>query len=199
MQKEKSKERGSLTVFTGPMFASKTTGLIRRAEKEGEESLILKPKMDIRFDGGNKIKSHDKESYEAVLFDQDNPEEILEIVAQHPGLAAVLIDEIQFCAEGIVEVLEALLVQGLDVVVAGLNFDYRKKSFGSMEEIIEMAERLEEDVFYLTALCNGEGCEQDAIYSFAKMPLEKTKNVGADEIFGVACADCFDDLRGDLQ
>jgi thymidine kinase len=193
------KERGKLTVYTGPMFARKTTSLMEHAQQSEGESLVLKPKKDDRFGGGDFIRSHDKASYEAVQFDGKNPNEILKIVAQYPELSTVLIDEVNFCSSQILEVIEQLLVQGLAVIAAGLDLDYKKNPFGPTLDIVAKARAEGGQVHYLTANCNDEECNLEAIYTYAKYPLEQIETVGAENIFGVACEKHHETLRGDLE
>lgn len=188
-------ENGSLTVFTGPMFSRKTTHLIEQAKLTGDAGILFKPSMDDRYGGGQKVHSHDGESHEATLFNAKNPQEILAVVEKMPELAMVLIDEIQFCSEEIIGVIEKLLVQGLDVMVAGLNLDYKKDDFGPMGKIIEMAER----VVYSTARCDCDGCEIPATLTYARGPMKDIVKVGGENFFGAACSDCHDKLRGDLN
>lgn len=187
--------RGELIVVAGPMFAAKTSHLIDRARQNPSQTLILKPSMDNRYGGGSQVHSHDGQAYEARLFDAKNPFEILEIVVEYENLATVLIDEVQFCSDDIIDVIEQLLVKGLIVVAAGLDLDYKKAGFGPMPALMAKAD----EVVQLTARCDRGECDQPAVFTYAKMPLAQIENVGADEIFGVACAICYDALRGDLE
>lgn len=186
---------GELIVVAGPMFAAKTSHLIDRARQYPDTSLILKPSMDDRYGGGELVHSHDGESHRARLFDAKFPAEILKIIEEYPNLAVVLIDEVQFCAQEILGVIEKLLAKGLTVIAAGLDLDYQKQGFGPMPQLMEKAD----EVVLLTARCDNEDCDQPATFTYAKHPLDQIENVGADEIFGVACAICYDALRGDLK
>jgi thymidine kinase len=186
---------GELIIVAGPMFAAKTTHLIDRARHDSATSLILKPSMDSRYGGGEQVHSHDGQAYRARLFDAKNPSEILTIVAEYENLANVLIDEVQFCSQEIIGVIEELLVKGLLVVAAGLDLDYKREGFGPMPALMSKADQ----VVKLTARCDNDECEHPAVFTYAKHPLSQIENVGADEIFGVACAICYDALRGDLE
>jgi thymidine kinase len=193
------KERGKLIVYTGPMFARKTTHLIEHAQEANGNSLVLKPSKDDRYGGGDFIRSHDDEAHQAILFDAKNPSEILQIVADHKELAMVLIDEVQFCTDEIIGVIEQLLVQGLTVIAAGLDLDYKKDPFGPTLDIVSKARAEGGQVHYLTANCDDGDCGLEAIYTYAKFPLEQIETVGADNIFGVACETHHATLRGDLE
>jgi len=188
-------KRGELIVVTGPMFAAKTSYLIDQARHRPDTSLVLKPSMDSRYGGGDQVHSHDGQAYGARLFDAKNTTEILAIASEYENLSYVLIDEVQFCSHEVIGVIEQLLVRGMLVVAAGLDLDYKKDGFGPMPELMEKADQ----VIKLTARCDHKGCEHPAVFTYAKHPLSQIENVGADEIFGVACAICYDALRGDLE
>jgi len=181
-------ERGKLTVYTGPMYADKTTHLIEHAKAAGEQGIVFKPSLDDRYGGGDFVRSHNNESHQAILFDAKKPGEILRIVAQHPEISQAIIDEIQFCASDILTVLEKILVMGLNVIVAGLDLDSEKNWFGSMEEIIAKAD----EVVNLTATC--DGCGGDATYTYSKVPKKGVVAVGAADLYGAACKNCYGGL-----
>jgi thymidine kinase len=141
-------ERGGwLEVVCGPMFSGKSEELIRRlrrAEIAGQKALIVKPRIDDRYDIGH-VVSHAGAKMRAVAIAR--PEEI-------PGIAdgydAVGIDEVQFFSREIVAVIERLVGRGARVVVAGLDQDFRGLPFGSMPELLCRAELVDK----LQAVCH---------------------------------------------
>ena len=61
-------ERGHLEVVTGPMFAGKSSALLKRLlflEHGGYKVLVLKPVIDDRYDT-NSIVTHNQLKHEAV-------------------------------------------------------------------------------------------------------------------------------------
>src|SRR5207237_2648480 len=141
-------ERGGwLEVVCGPMFSGKSEELIRRlrrAEIAGQRALIVKPRIDDRYDIGH-VVSHAGAKMRAVAVSR--PEEI-------PGLAdgydVIGIDEIQFFADGIGFVIDVLVERGARVVAAGLDQDFRGLPFGSMPELLCRAELVDK----LQAVCH---------------------------------------------
>ena len=141
-------ERGGwLEVVCGPMFSGKSEELIRRlrrAEIAGQRALIVKPRIDDRYDIGH-VVSHAGAKMRAVAV--GHPSEI-------PGLAdgydAIGIDEIQFFPPAIVEVVELLVERGARVVAAGLDQDFRGLPFGAMPELLCRAELVDK----LQAVCH---------------------------------------------
>ncbi len=89
-------ERGGwLEVVCGPMFSGKSEELIRRlrrAEIAGQRALIVKPRIDDRYDIGH-VVSHAGAKMRAVAVSR--PEEIGGLA---DGYDAVGIDEVQFFA-----------------------------------------------------------------------------------------------------
>lgn len=84
-------------------------------------------------------------------------EEIIPLLPH--DVSIVFIDEAQFFGQQIVPVVESLINDGIDVVVAGLDMDFRKKPFPGMGELACMAN----DSPKLTTNC--EFCGEEAIYT----------------------------------
>ena len=84
--------------------------------------------------------------------DEKNPVEILDLVK--PEHKIVAIDEGQFFSEAIIFVIEKLLKQGKNVLVAGLELDFKAEPFGSMPEILCLAD----EVYKQPAVCQYPGC-----------------------------------------
>jgi thymidine kinase len=141
-------ERGGwLEVVCGPMFSGKSEELIRRlrrAEIAGQRALIVKPRIDDRYDIGH-VVSHAGAKMRAVAVSR--PEEI-------PGIAegydVIGIDEVQFFPAEIVGAIERLVERGRRVVAAGLDQDFRGLAFGSLPELLCRAELVDK----LQAVCH---------------------------------------------
>ena len=61
-------QRGELEVIAGPMFAGKSSELLKRLlflEHSGHKALVLKPLVDDRYDP-NRIVTHNKLSHPAI-------------------------------------------------------------------------------------------------------------------------------------
>src|SRR5207237_256476 len=125
-------ERGGwLEVVCGPMFSGKSEELIRRlrrAEIAGQRALIVKPRIDDRYDIGH-VVSHAGAKMRAVAVNR--PEEIVGLA---DGYDALGIDEVQFFGREIVLVVDVLVERGTRVVAAGLDQDFRGSPFGALPE-----------------------------------------------------------------
>ena len=147
---------GILEVICGPMFSGKTFELIHRVEKlkyhQGSKYNFFKPARDTRTP---KVKTRFN-GLEMDCFNIDDPAEILNKV--EPGCHLVGIDEAQFCDQGLIEVVEKLLKNDINVIVAGLDMDYRGEAFGVMAELLAMADHVEK----LFAACFYPNCSRKA-------------------------------------
>ena len=68
MQKQYNTKRGKLEVIAGPMFAGKSSELLKRLlfiEHGGQKCLVLKPVIDDRYDA-NQIITHNQLKHSAV-------------------------------------------------------------------------------------------------------------------------------------
>ncbi|MDP6294109.1 MAG: thymidine kinase, partial [Candidatus Woesearchaeota archaeon] len=84
------------------------------------------------------------------------PEEMLTLLT--PEQRVVVIDELQFFQEGIVGVVKSLLVDGLNIIGAGLDTNFRGEPFGYMPHLIGIASEVQK----YTAVCEVEGCNKEA-------------------------------------
>ncbi len=128
---------GWIEVICGSMFSGKTEELIRRlkrAQFANQKVKIFKPLTDIRYDE-KKVVSHDANAIDSMPV--ENPMEILNLVSE---IEVVAIDEAQFFDDSIVDVCNQLANDGLRVVVAGLDMDFKGKPFGPMPNLMAVAE-----------------------------------------------------------
>jgi len=148
-------KRGELKVITGCMFSGKTKKIaqIINQEKQPKSCYCYKPDTDNRG-GTNYISTNYGENILARALPFQAPEEIFNannLPTTSEGVnSLIIIDEAQFFPKEIVNVVQLLLERGYDVIVAGLNLDFRGEPFGSMPQLMAMAN----EVIELTAICN---------------------------------------------
>jgi thymidine kinase len=171
------------------MFSGKSEELIRRlrrAEIAGQKALIVKPRIDDRYDIGH-VVSHAGAKMRAVAVAR--PEEILGIA---DGYDAVGIDEVQFFSREIVLVIERLVDRGARVVVAGLDQDFRGLPFGSLPELLCRAELVDK----LQAVCHRCGgpatMTQRLVDGWPAAADGETIVVGALDSYEARCRACHE-------
>ena len=138
---------GWFEVVCGPMFSGKSEELIRRlrrAEIAGQKVLIVKPRIDDRYDVSH-VVSHAGAKMRAVAVGSAG-----EIHRLAEGYEAIGIDEAQFFGDEIVSVVESLVARGARVIVAGLDQDFRGLPFGPMPVLLALAEFVDK----LQAVCH---------------------------------------------
>ncbi|OEH93296.1 thymidine kinase [Bacillus solimangrovi] len=141
------KHNGWLEVICGSMFSGKSEELIRRIRRAefGKMNVqVFKPQIDNRYDE-KAVVSHNGTSHMAVPVPKAT--DILKYVK--PETDVIGIDEVQFLDEDIVHVASGLADRGFRVIVAGLDQDFRGEPFGSMPQLMAIAE----SVTKLQAIC----------------------------------------------
>jgi thymidine kinase len=138
---------GTVEVICGSMFSGKTDELIRRLRRATiarQKVQVFKPALDVRYAVG-KVTSHAGTEFGAIPVDKAD-----EIRRRLDDRATVIaIDEAQFFDSEITEIVDELAAQGLRVVVAGLDTDFRGEPFGPMPVLMARAERVDK----LQAIC----------------------------------------------
>jgi thymidine kinase len=181
-------ERGGwLEVVCGPMFSGKSEELIRRlrrAEIAGQRALIVKPRLDNRFDIAH-VVSHAGAKMRAVAVDE--PADIPGLV---DGYAVVGIDEVQFFPREIVLVLDGLVECGLRIVACGLDQDFRGMPFGPMPELLCRAE-LVDKLQAVCHRCGGPATMTQRLVNGLPAPADgATIVVGALDSYEARCRAC---------
>ena len=140
----------SLEVITGPMFAGKTSELIRLVERAvyaKKRVAIFKPALDKRY-SESEVVTHNGLRYQAYVI-PTNEEGIQTIRQISNDLDVIGIDEAQFFPRIIVKLCDELVSKGKRVIVSGLNLDFRGEPFEVMADFLVRAD----PIYYLTAVC----------------------------------------------
>jgi thymidine kinase len=164
-----NKQTGWIEVVCGSMFSGKTEELIRRmrrAQYANLDIIIFKPKIDTR-DKKDKVVSHDDSEIECETI-----KKAADIYKRVKNYRVVGVDEAQFFDYEIVDVCNALANNGVRVIVAGLDMDYKGVPFKNMANLMATAEY----VTKVHAICPKTGGL--AQYSYRKAKSKKRILVG---------------------
>ncbi|ADO78101.1 thymidine kinase [Halanaerobium praevalens] len=185
---------GWLEIITGPMYCGKSEELIRRLNRvkiAKQKVRVFKPVLDDRYSKKD-VVSHSGNSIEAVPV--DHPEEILKRIDK--TVDVVGIDEAQFFHSDLVAICEELADEGIRVILAGLDRDFRNQPFGPMPELMARAEYVDK----LHAICIqcGEPASrtQRLINGQPARADDPVILVGAAEVYEARCRSCHS-LRTD--
>jgi len=187
---EAQKGVGSVHLILGPMFAGKTTRLLERV-KQLEESvnanvLLLKSDKDTRY-AKDKVVTHDGRGRECF------PVKSLElaVVVETVGVEkwnecnVVAVDEAQFLTNLYEFCRVAADKHNKIVLVAGLNGDFKRETFGEVQETLPLCD----SVTKLTAKCK---CGRPALFSKRIVDVgDGQELVGGADKYLPACRRCF--------
>src|SRR5216117_3741230 len=126
---------GRIEVIAGVMFSGKSEELIRRVRRAviaKNHVQVFKSHLDARYAGLYSISTHDGGIVEAEPV--DSSEEI--ITRRRRETQVLAVDEVQFLDDGIVTVANTLADQGVRIVLAGIDMDFRGLPFGPMPALL---------------------------------------------------------------
>lgn len=179
-------KKGSIEVICGSMFSGKTEELIRRlkrAEFAKQRVEIFKPKIDNRYSDED-VVSHDRTSISSTPIDSSGS-----ILLMSSEVDVIGIDEAQFFDDGLVDVCQTLAHNGIRVVVAGLDMDFRCQPFGPMPKLMAIAD----DVYKVHAIC--VRCGSLAYVSHRLVASEKQVLLGETQEYEPICRDCYNKIK----
>ncbi|XP_058070711.1 thymidine kinase a [Magnolia sinica] len=174
---------GEIHVILGPMFAGKTTALLRRIQSEssnGRKVAIVKSDKDTRY-GLDSIVTHDGARMPCWALSDLSSFKAKCGAVEYEKLDVIGIDEAQFFEDLYDFCCKAADHDGKTVIVAGLDGDYLRRSFGSVLDIIPLAN----SVTKLTARC--ELCGKGAFFTLRKTGEMQTELIGGADVYMPVC------------
>jgi thymidine kinase len=162
---------GKLELIVGPMRSNKTAELLRRIETRRQYAkqyvLLLKPSADTKSAVGL-VESRNRRGcgkMEAVEFPHADPWAALPVLAATEKqigkkVECVALDEGQFVKD-LFPFTRRLLETGYDVMVSGLELDFRGMPFGEMLDLSWLVRTYSGNITELVAYCS---CGAKALY-----------------------------------
>jgi len=173
---------GSIEIICGSMFSGKTEELIRRIRRAQLAKLgvqIFKPAIDVRYHEET-ITSHDGNRIPSTSVDSSSA-----ILLLTNGAKVIGIDEAQFFDDELPEICNQLANNGIRVIAAGLDMDFKGRPFGPVPALMAVAEH----VTKVHAVC--VRCGRPATYSYRIIEEERTLLLGQKESYEPRCRACF--------
>ena len=177
--------RGRVELICGSMFSGKTEELIRRLRRAviaRQKVQVFKPLIDTRYHEA-RVTSHNGLDFEAkpVALAAD-------ILADlSPDTTVVAIDEVQFFDPGILDLCEMLANQGLRVICAGLDTDFRGEPFGPMPDLMARAE-LVDKIHAICVVCGRDANRTQRLIDGEPAAFDDpVVLVGAAEVYEARC------------
>ncbi len=183
---------GRLEVICGPMFSGKSEELIRRMRraKIAQQSVVaFKNRLDNQHDhaieyvishNGTKISAQPTETVQEIL-----------LIAEQENAQVICIDNVHFFSQKIIPTICTLLAKGKQVIVAGLDLDFRGIPFGPIPTLLALANQITK----LHAICSQCGNEGNFTQRFinGKPALydDPVLLIGAQETYQARCRRCY--------
>uniref|UniRef100_A0A7N0TEM3 Thymidine kinase n=1 Tax=Kalanchoe fedtschenkoi TaxID=63787 RepID=A0A7N0TEM3_KALFE len=186
---------GEVHVIVGPMFAGKTTALLRRIKLEddsGRSVAMVKSSKDTRY-AVDSVVSHDGVKFPCWALPNLTSFRHKFGVDAYDELDVIGIDEAQFFEDLYDFCCDAADKDGKTIIVAGLDGDFMRRSFGSVLDIIPLADT----VTKLTARC--ELCGKRAFFTLRKTEETQTELVAGSDVYMPVCRQHYVDGQAVIE
>ena len=179
---------GYLKVILGPMFAGKTSELIRIYNTymniDQASIAVINHSFDKRYINKDKVSyivTHDEKKLPSLNF-TNLTDFVNEININTYNV--ILINEGQFFPDLYVVVDLLVNTYNKKVYVCGLDGDFKRNKFGEMLDIISLAD----DVVKLKSIC--PKCQKDALFTHRKIEGDEQTVIGV-SIYEPLCRKCY--------
>jgi thymidine kinase len=180
--------RGWIEVVCGSMFSGKTEELIRRvrrAQIARQKVQVFKPAIDTRH-AEWEVASHNGMQVEAVPV--ESTAQLRALI--EPDTTVVALDEVQFFNDDVVALCEELASQGIRIIVAGLDMDFRGEPFGPTPTLLARAERVDK-LQAICVVCGGLASRTQRLINGQPAAYDDPVIlVGASEVYEARCRGC---------
>ncbi len=175
-------DAGYLELIIGPMYAGKSTELIRiinRYKCLNKKITVINHKLNDRY-GSSCLTTHNKDKIDncIILSKLNDLEE--DIIFNSD---VIIIEEMQFFEDAYDVIIKWCDIYHKNVVGAGLDGDFMRQPFGDVLRLIPHAEKVNK----LSALC--KRCGDGTLAHFSKRITQSNEKtlVGSDDIYEAVC------------
>ncbi|XP_054281708.1 thymidine kinase, cytosolic-like isoform X3 [Macrosteles quadrilineatus] len=173
-------KKGQIQIIFGPMFSGKTTELIRRLKRYRFADYRC---MLVRYANDNRYSTKDVSTHEGHRLPAISAVKLADVNVDTSHFDVIGIDEGQFFPDT-VEFCERMANAGKIVVVAALDGTYQRERFGSILDLVPLAE----NVVKLTAVCMS--CFNDAAFTKRIGSETQVEIIGGVERYMAVCREC---------
>jgi thymidine kinase len=186
---------GRIEVIMGPMFAGKTTEMLRRVKMyrhAGKRCLVLKSKVDDRHkDDNGKLKerviTHDGYEMDAVVCEKIS-DAFTFCVGPDDKHEVIAIDEGQFFPD-LAKSCDTLANYGRIVLVACLSGSFERKFFGDVDALLPLADKVSM-VRGICSVCRKNKAPFTKVRKAGSVGPSSIK-VGGSESYVPVCRQCY--------
>ena len=181
----------SLQLFIGPMYAGKSSELIRQIQRYeilNKNVLVINHIINNRY-GSNTITTHTKMSYDDCIIVSKLSEipENNDFKQRFDNAHVIVIEELQFFSDAYDHIVDWCDNHGKHVIAGGLDGDFRRASFGDVLRLIPHAEK----VVKLSALCKRCCDGTPANFTMRLTKDESQTVVGSADVYEAVCRKHF--------
>ena len=173
---------GYLELIIGPMYAGKSTELIRiinRYKCLNKNIIVINHNFNNRY-GSIGLTTHNKEKFEKCLTLSklgSLDENLL------GNIDVIIIEELQFFDDAYDIIIDWCDNKNKIVIAAGLDGDFKRMPFGDVLRLIPHAEKITK----LSALCKKCGDGNHAHFTKRIINKEEKTIIGSDDIYEAVC------------
>lgn len=187
--KSNNNEIGYLELIIGPMYAGKSTELIRiinRYKCLNKNIIVINHKLNNRY-GSTELTTHNKDKIEHCIILEKLKDLDKEILLKTD---VIIIEELQFFEDSYDSIINWCDIYKKSVIAAGLDGDFLRQPFGDVLRLIPHAEK----VTKLNALC--KSCGDGTLAHFSKRIIKDSEKtlVGSNDIYHAVCRKHFLEL-----
>ncbi len=181
----------SLQLFIGPMYAGKSSELIRQIQRYeilNKNVLVINHIINNRY-GSNTITTHTKMSYDDCIIVSKLSEiyENNDFKQRFNNAHVIVIEELQFFSDAYDNIVNWCDNHGKHVIAGGLDGDFRRAPFGDVLRLIPHAEK----VVKLSALCKRCCDGTPANFTMRITKDESQTVVGSADVYEAVCRKHF--------
>ncbi len=181
----------SLQLFIGPMYAGKSSELIRQIQRYeilNKNVLVINHTINNRY-GSNTITTHTKMSYDDCIIISKLSEisENNDFKQRFDNAHVIVIEELQFFSDAYDNIVNWCDNHGKHVIAGGLDGDFRRAPFGDVLRLIPHAEK----VVKLSALCKRCCDGTPANFTMRITKDESQTVVGSADVYEAVCRKHF--------
>tara|TARA_B100001093_G_scaffold499447_1_gene548697 strand:- start:347 stop:919 length:573 start_codon:yes stop_codon:yes gene_type:complete len=179
-----------LEIIVGPMFSGKTSLLIEKFNllKKTQNCLAINYLHDNRFnEGSTKITSHDNVSIDCISI-----ESLSELIKNEDfkekfdNADYIFINEAQFFNNLKLWVLTSVNKLYKNIILCGLNLDFKRQPFGEINELYPHAT----SIYELTGICYI--CANASLYSHRTSKNKEQVLIGGNNDYIPLCNSCYE-------
>lgn len=180
-----------IELIIGPMFAGKTTELIRRLNLYNEMNLkVLYVNSNFDNRSETNISTHNKTLKSDSSINMIKVHRLSDILSDIDEYNVIGIDEGQFFVNLYEDVMHLVDVMNKRVVISGLDSNYKCEPFGDMIKLIPMCDSVVK-LSPFCKTCRDEGKIKPAIFTYRHSTGDELIEIGGKDKYYPVCRPCY--------